>query len=454
MKAVARLLFVYITGTLWMRAMSALGLTAIVIGTGILAYLPPLVAQHGGPAQFSLAVETMLSLLPVVGIVALMLGGSLMPTMVSRLAASHYSHVLPHARGKLLASAFGSVVIIAVVASAALWINIPAQMRIIISFERLLAGSLLTYSSVYLALWIASRLRSSLALIVGTFMVLAALVLPLRFMGLMVPLRWALVPFAILWSVVAAALLFAPHIRRSAVGLRTRLQRGTSGAFASTYDGGDEVDLMLGTARPWLIALAQIVPIVLAGYLLGWLFGDARLDRKIKLWLGYLTMLTMLSAAATTFAAARSRALWLRAHWTREQLFARIEAAYWKRTCYVLGVLLVAMALVGTYFGLPTRPLAFGLALLVLTATVSTYLGLVITRSLGWAVTALALGGILALLATAWYVADTATPTSTIVSLEAGLAALAVALRSVAKRRWLGLDWMLSRPETATRAAA
>jgi hypothetical protein len=285
-------------------------------------------------------------------------------------------------------------------------------------------------------------------------MVLAALVLPLRFMGLTVPLRWALVPFAVLWSGVAAALLFAPRIRGAAVRLRTRIRRGPSGAFASTYDGGDEVDLMLGTARPWLLALAQLVPIVLAGYLLGWLFGDARVDRKVKLWLGYLTMLTMLSAAATTFAAARSRALWLRAHWTREQLFARVEAAYWKRLSYVLGVVLVAMALVGTYFGLPTRPLAFGLALLVLTATVSTYLGLVITRSLGWAITAIALGSILGLLATAWYIADAATPTFTIVSLEAALAALAIALRSFAKRRWLGLDWMLSQAETVTRAAA
>jgi hypothetical protein len=89
----------------------------------------------------------------------------------------------------------------------------------------------------------------------------------------------------------------------------------------------------------------------------------------------------------------------------------------------------------------------------VLTATVSTYLGLVITRSLGWAVTAIALGSILALLATAWYIADASTPTLTIVSLQAALAALAIALRSVAKRRWVGLDWTLSRPEAVARAA-
>src|SRR5262249_31496664 len=158
-------------------------------------------------------------------------------------------------------------------------------------------------------------------LIAGTFMVLTALVLPLRFMGLMVPLRWALLPTAILWAGVAAALLFAPRIRRAAIRLRDRLRRGTSGAVASSYDGGDEVELMLGTARPWLLALGQVAPIVLAGYLLGWLFADFAVDRKVKLWLGYLTMVTMISAGAATFAPARSRALWLRAHWTRAELF-------------------------------------------------------------------------------------------------------------------------------------
>src|SRR5262249_48447726 len=63
-KAVARLMVVSSTGTVWMRPMPALGLPALVGGPAILASLPPLVAQHGGPAQFSLGVETMLSLLP------------------------------------------------------------------------------------------------------------------------------------------------------------------------------------------------------------------------------------------------------------------------------------------------------------------------------------------------------------------------------------------------------
>ncbi|HET8695993.1 MAG TPA: hypothetical protein VFO94_00825, partial [Gammaproteobacteria bacterium] len=400
MRAVARLMLVYFTGTLWMRVMSALGLTAVAVGVGALAYLPPLVGQMGGRSRFSLGEEMLLMMLPLAGIVALVLGGSLMPSMVSRLAAGHYSHVLPHARGKLLASALCTVTLIVVVASAAMKVYMGQEMPFV-SFGRLFAGWMLTLSCTYLALWIASRLRSSLALIAGTLLVLAALVLPARFLGLMVPLRWALVPSAILWAVVAAGLLFAPRIRRAAVRLRARTQRGTSGMLASIYDGGGEIELMLGTARPWLVALSQIVPIVLAGFLLGWLYGDFAVERKMKLWLGYLTMLTMLSAGTATFAPARSRALWLRAHWTREQLFVGVEAAYWKRNSYVLGVLLVAMALVGTYFGLPTRPLVFGLALLVLTSTVSTYLGLVVTRPLGWGVTAIALGSILALLVTA-----------------------------------------------------
>jgi hypothetical protein len=40
----------------------------------------------------------------------------------------------------------------------------------------------------------------------------------------------------------------------------------------------------------------------------------------------------------------------------------------------------------------------------------------------------------------------------TIVAMEAGLALLAIALRFVARRRWMHIDWMLCRPERALAA--
>ena len=458
MKTIARLMLVYFTGTPLARALTAFGLAAVITSGGVFAIFPPFLERLGPRFAAISPSGALLLLLLAAGGTALLFGGSLMPVVVARLASSHYAYVLPHGRGKLLGSALMLVVALALAAalgSLASFDEVAMGLPPRTVFARSLAGALMTYSLLYVVLWLVGRARSPLAIIGGSLLVIATLVLPLRIvMNPQLSLFWTIVPTVALWTAVGSGLLFAARIRRAAVSLRARLQRRARDPFASAYDGGDEVELMIGTARPWLLALGQAVPIVLAAYWLGWLYGDVAVDRKVQVWLCYLTMLTMLSAGTATFTPARSRALWLRAHWTRAELFARVEAAHWKRNSYALGVLLVTMTAVGIYFGLPTRPLAFGLALLVLAATVSMYLGLTITRSLGWGITAIALGSILLLLATSLYATRPAATTATIVVLEALLAALAVALRSFAKRRWLGLDWMLSRPETVTRAAA
>lgn len=449
MKAVVRLMLVYFTGTALLRTVSVLGLTAIVAGTAVLVYLPPLVGQVGLPSRFSLAEEALLMLVPVAGIIALLFGGALMPTMVSRLAGSHYAYVLPHARGKLLASAFGTVAFVALMASAAMYVTMNSKLpHVSFIYARLLLGSLLTYSTTYLVLWFVSRFRGPLAALGGATLVIGTLVLPLRFMGATVPLRWAIIPTVALWIVIAIALLLAPRLAL----LRANRRRPTW--RMSAYAGGDELDLMIGTSRPWLLALGQIVPIVVAAKLIAWLYGDVATDIQVKVWLFYLVILSVLSAAAASFAATRSRALWLRAPWTRAELFARIEAAFWRRNCYTLGVLLVTMAAVGVYFELPNRALAFGIVLLGLATAVSTYLGLVVTRAIGWGVATLAVGGMLLLFMASINATDPRASMATIMLLNFTLAALAVALRSIAKRRWHDIDWMLARPETAVHAAA
>ena len=76
--------------------------------------------------------------------------------------------------------------------------------------------------------------------------------------------------------------------------------------------------------------------------------------------------------------------LWLRNHWTRAELFHRVEAAYWRYNAYPLGVLLLLYAGIGSYLEFPTPRLAFGLPLLALGSIASLYLGLTMTRGLGW----------------------------------------------------------------------
>jgi hypothetical protein len=368
-----------------------------------------------------------------------------MPVIVTHLAGSRYARVLPHARGKLVASAFCTVALVALVASTA---RMYIEELVPISFERALAGSVLTYTSTYLALWIVSRARSALALIAASVMVILTLVMPLRFLNRDVPLAWAIALAVALWALVAAGLLLAPRLAAAATSWRRPHM------LADEYAGGDEIALVLGTSQPWLLALGQIVPIVFAAYLIGWLYGSVAVDLKVRVLLSYLLILTLLSAATASFGAARSRVLWLRADWTRAELFARVEAAFWRRNGYVLGVLLITMVAVGAYFGLPNRALAFGLALLVLGTTVSTYLGLLITRPISWRISALAVSSVVLLLTTSFYATYPNTSAATIIELEVALGVLAAALRGLAQRRWLELDWMACRADRTARGAA
>ena len=130
----------------------------------------------------------------------------------------------------------------------------------------------------------------------------------------------------------------------------------------------------------------------------------------------------MVSGGMTAVAATRARSLWLRAHWTRAELFGRAERAFWGHNCFVLGVLLVTLVAVGSWLELPTKMLAFGLVLLMLGTTLSTYLGLIVTAS----------------------IVDP-------VVIDKFFAALA--FRQLASWRWARLDWMLCRADTTARPA-
>ena len=77
-----------------------------------------------------------------------------------------------------------------------------------------------------------------------------------------------------------------------------------------------------------------------------------------------------------------------------------------------------------------------------------------VTARIGWSDAALAVVAMLALMAPRSTRRAPTTPTAKIVALEAGLAALALIVREVARRRWSRLDWMLCRAELGVRASA
>ena len=455
MKAVARLMLAYFTGTRLLFVVTVLGVVCVAGGTAALLYLPPLVAQHGLPSRFTLAQETAITMLPVAGMLCIVFGASLMPTLCTRLATSHYAHVLPYGRAKLLASAFCTVALVAAVASAtASLYYLRTPIPVGLAFERAFTVSLLAYTLLYIVLWFTGRSRS-IGKLVGLAAAIAALALPLRFFA--IPSTSLVGPWiacALLWAALAAGFLFAPRIAPVVARLKHSLTERFGGA--SYRGGGREIDFMLGTENPWPLALGQVVPLLIAGYFLRDYVpvGFAPNEAAPHPWLFFVTILSVVSGAMTSVAATRSRALWLRAHWTREELFTRVERAFWASTCFPLGVLFLALVGIGSYVAMPTRALAFGLGLVSVGTALSTYLGLLITASIGWRLAVLAVATMLALMIASFYVATPATPAATIVGLEAGLAAVALVYRQLAVRRWARLDWMLCRADSSTRAAA
>jgi hypothetical protein len=449
MKAIARLIYTNFTGTALLRVITTTGLVAGIGGSALYLYLPPLLAGSGGPSRFSLAQDTFFRLLPVVGLLCFVFGASLLPALFARLASSHYLYVLPHGRTKLLVSAVATVALTSLFAAGIVtmyYYRMPFALDFV--FQRAFSVSFVTASFLYVVLWLTGR-SGTIGLLVGTFVMVATLILPLRFIAM--PSTSLAVPWtacALLWATFAAGFLLAPRLKAPLGRLRYALARLTG----SSYRGGDEIDFLVGTARPWTLAAGQAVPIAIATYFMS---AVNVIDTSAPSpWLFFLTIISVTTGAVASPAATRGRALWLRARWTRAQLFRHVENAFWRYNCYTLGVLLLLLVGIGDSLGVATRVLAFGMGLLALGTALSTYIGLIVTARIGWRDAALAVVVILALMSTAVYASSPATPTATIVAYEMGLAALALIVREIARRRWSRLDWMLCRPDTSVRASA
>ncbi len=445
MKAIVRLMYTSFTGTTLLRVITTAGLVAGIGGAALNLYLPPLTGGSGRPSRFSLALETFIFLLPIAGLLCFVFGASLLPALFARLASSHYPYVLPHGRTKLLASALATVALTALFSAGIVmmyYYKTPLALDLI--FQRAIAVSFVTASFLYVVLWLTGK-SGTIGLLVGSFVMVATLVLPLRFIAM--PSTSLTIPWtacALLWTTFAAGFLLAPRLKAPLGRLRQTLARLTG----STYRGGGEIDFLIGTARPWTLAAGQIVPIAIATYVMS-VASWAPLA-----WVFFLTIISVTTGAVASLAATRGRALWLRARWTRADLFRHVEDSFWRYNCYTLGVLLLLLVAIGDSLALPTRMLAFGMGLLALGTTLSTYIGLIVTARIGWRDTVLAVVVILALMRTAYLASWPATPTATIVAYEIGLAALALIVRELARHRWSRLDWMLCRPDTNVRASA
>jgi hypothetical protein len=449
MKAVLKLVLTYFTGTPLLAVTLLLGVLAVVGGSAVYLYLPSLVGGQGGPSRFSLAVEALVFVTPVAGVIAVAFAASMLPTLVARLAASHYLYVLPHGRIKVLASVFITLTLVAlVVAGTTTMYYTRTPMQLDVVFERAFVVALLTCNLLYAVLWLTSRSSSPIGTLVGSIFLIATILVPLPFIAR--PSRSLAAPWAaslLIWGGFAAAFLLAPRWKGRVGKLRHAIAARLT---AASYHGGGEVDFLIGTGQPWLLALGQVVPLLLASVFLA----TAMAPVASGPWLFFTTVISVLAGAIASMAATRGRSLWLRTHWTRAQLFRRVEDSLWRHNSFALGVLLVLLVVLGSQSYVPARVLVHGIGLVMLGIALSTYLGMMITAPIGWLDAALAIAAMVLLLIAANYASKLATPASLVFVFEAALAGLALILRVIAQRRWANIDWMRCRADTTVRAAA
>jgi hypothetical protein len=453
MKAVLKLVLTHFTGTPLLAITTAAGALALLGGSAMLLFLPPLFGSEAGTSRVSDGVQTLIFLSPVAGVIAVAFGASLLPTLFARLAASHYLYVLPHGRIKILASVFVTLTIVALVVAGTTtvyYMRTPLQLDVV--FKRAFVVALLTTNLLYVVLWLTGKSSSAIGLLVGSIVMIATILVPLPFIAM--PSRSLGAPWAaslLIWALFGAAFLLAPRWKGAAGRVRQSIAGRLAGA---SYEGGGEVAFLLGTARPWTLALAQIVPILMASYFLAGFEVVSASPSMSNPWLLFMTILSVLAGAIASMAATRSRRLWLRAPWTRAQLFRRVEDALWRHNSFALGVLLVLLVVLGSQPYVPTKVLVFGMGLAILGVAFSTYLGMLITAPINWLDTALAVAAMVLLMIAAVYASRPVTPFSVVIGFEAALAALALVFRAIAQRRWAHLDWMRCRADATVRAAA
>lgn len=447
MSAVMRLSLAWFAATPLTRRLSGIGAGTMLMGMVGYTFTPGYFMAYQGrdPAWY----EMLILALPWLGLILLVASTTLMPGMVERMALGRAAWVLPFGRVRLLASALVPAAVLAILTSAAatmVFISSPFELTPgdhVRTFYRTLLMAFVDFGLIYMAIWLVGK-TSGVWRLAGMLGIVVSITIPLRYTG-------GYTPFSLLegvgllsWFVFAVLLLAGGRARHAFSAVRTRLQALGAKALPSfSYAAGDDVDLLLGTTRPWIVAFGQAIPI---GVMV-WFVPYA------PIWIVFLVTFSAVAGAITSQAAARSRRLWLRYDWTRDQIYRRVHRTYWRYNAFSIGVLLAiyaGLASYAGYFGL--RVITLSLVLIIVGGTACNYLGLMITRGLGWFESTL---GILTMTAlTLAGIAIARSQFADAVKLEALIGSLAVVYALISRRRWTTLDWMQCRTTTTARAAA
>jgi hypothetical protein len=446
MSSIARLVWIFFTANPLTRGLFAIGLSLMLAGMAAYFYYPAWTLGTG-TSQIPEWNQAVIIVAPWLGLILLFFASSTLPAVVERLLLGRAVYVLAGSRLSVLISVLATAVFIASLTATTgtlSFLHYPVQFRPENIFFR---TWLVTFSNIglmYLALWIVGKTRG-IWLLLGSLLIALGVIVPISAIGLPSGVPPLTVAGLVVWMAFAAFVLFGARLRHLASGSAAHFAGHARRLLPSvSYAPGTELDLLLGTTRPWVVAIGQAVPVAAASLLI---FID------LRAWLFFLTLFTAISGAITSTAAARSRVLWLRLHWTRQQIFGRVEAAYWRYNAYPLGVLLMLFVGFGAYREVSTPVLALGMALLVLGGIVSLYLGLMMTHGLRWLEILLGIGTMALLIWAAVVVADADLSLALAVEIELSLAALAFVFRVAAQARWNALDWLVCRDSALARGA-
>jgi len=445
MRATARLIWTYFTATRLTRTFAGIGVVLTAAGLIIYLAVPAWTLGSGGRSE-DLWVQSLMLGTPLFGLIGLVISTTLMPAIVERIALGRAIWVLPYGRIVLLASVLVPALLLATLTAAttvSAFLHYPVIVPYARIFYRTLLMSFVDFGLIYLAIWLVSK-TSGVWRLVGMLGVVVSISIPLRYVGGSLPPFTAIeLTGLIAWTVFALLLLAGGRFRHALARGNTCVRRVASHLRPTvSYRQGRELDLMLGTTRPWIVAGGQLVPIaVMVG-----------LNRYPPIWIVFVLLFSAIAGAITSTAAARSKALWLRFDWTREQIRNRVEMTFLRYNIWSIAVLLAVFVGLGLYGELGLRVVALGLGLIALGAIASHYLGLMVTRGLGWFESALCVVTMTAMTLAALAIARSQLEAAA--EFMALLIVLAIGFRYSARARWLDLDWMQCRSERPVRGNA
>jgi hypothetical protein len=432
MTPVLRLTIIYFFGTRLYRGLTitAGALTSLGI-VGLWKYssryspvISPGRTSHMSGA--SIAFSALLWMIPIIGVLTLFFSAALLPLVFGHLARGRQLHLLPHGRVRLLASVLLTLSLVAAIFALvveALYLSFPVPPGAV--FGKSFAIGLLTFAPMYLLLWIVSRAKGAIGSLSGAMLIIPSLALPFHF--ILVSKPPVFLPIAAGLSIglaCLAAFLWVPRwMQPRASGRSTR----------GTYPRGREFAVLAGVPPPWVLGGGLAAPIAVATLFIA----------SPDIWLCYFMLCSVISGGISSQSVPRSRALWLRGPWSRVNMFSRLEALFWSQNAYCLAVLIILLLAVGSYLKFPTALLAVAIPLLVVGSAAGTYLGLMMTRGIGWLDGLSAGTSMLLMLGIALYALSL--PHSVLAATYLSLAGLALAFRFVARKRWAHLDWMSCR---------